>query len=117
MHAEPEPEESTRAVMPFARFTQKAEFLFDPMGSLVATARSVENARRLVAALNAVEGVPTDALEGWTLGVVSDPINELALELEILLEPPPYPDDRRRGEDRRMSERRLASTQIRITRE
>ena len=115
MHAESE--ETTRAVMPFARFTQKAEFVFDAMGSLVATARSVENARRLVAALNAVEGIPTDALEGWTLGVVSDPINELAQELELILEPPPYPDDRRRGEDRRMTERRRASTEIRITRE
>ena len=115
MHAQSD--ESTRPVMPLARFTQKGEFVFDPMGSLVATARSVENARRLVAALNAVEGVPTDALEGWTLGVVSDPINELASELEVMLEPPPYPDDRRTGTDRRVGERRRASTEIRITRE
>lgn len=112
-----EPEESSRPVIPFAPFKQKGELVFGPMGSLVATARSVEDARRLVAALNAVEGMPTDALEGWTLGVVSDPVNELASEFELMLEPPPYPGDRRRAEDRRKGERRCASTEIRITRE
>ena len=111
-----ESEESPRPVIPFARFTQKGEFVFDPMGSLIATASSAESARRLVAALNGVEGVPTAALEGWTVGVVADPINELALELEVMLEPPPYPGDQRRG-DRRTGERRLGFTEIRITRE
>jgi hypothetical protein len=109
--------EDPRPVIPSARFTQKGELVFDPMGSLIATALSAENARRLVAALNGVEGVPTDALEGWTVGVVCDPINDLALELELVLEPPPYPGDRRRREDRRRGERRLGSAEIRIKRE
>lgn len=101
------------AARPVERWVSKGEFIFDPAGMLAATARSSEEARRFVAAVNAVEGMPTEALEAWTVGVICDPMNDLAGELQTVLEIPPDPNDRRRGE-RRKGERRRAATEFRI---
>ena len=65
------------------------------------------------AAVNAVAGMPTDALEAWTTGIVNDPVHELAAELEALIQFGPRPDERRQGE-RRQNERRRAKTEVRI---
>ena len=87
--------------------------VFDGAGEAFAAARSIDEARRIAASLNAVIGMPTEALEAWTLGSIQDPTNDLLAELESVLAPPP-PEDRRRSNDRRQSDRRRALTEVRI---
>jgi hypothetical protein len=95
------------------RWTQVDSAVFNGEGHLVARVRSAEDARRIVAAVNFVDCVSTEALEGWTVGVISDPINELAAELEsVLLEPIP---SERRKEERRRADRRRPATEVRFT--
>ena len=84
--------------------------VFDGEGFLVARARSLQDARRLAAAINFVECVSTEALEAWTVGIVRDPINDLAGELESLLTAA-VPGERRSGDDRRHLDRRRPATQ------
>lgn len=86
--------------------------VFDGSGEAVAAVATVEEARRIAAALNAVVGMPTEALEAWTLGSIQDPTNDLLAELEAVLAPP-IEDDRRTGGDRRRSDRRRAITEVR----
>jgi hypothetical protein len=87
--------------------------IFDSDGLLIAQARSPEDARRVVAAINFVDGVPTDALEAWSVGSVQDPFNDLAAELESVLLTQASPAERRRGE-RRRGERRRVATEVRV---
>jgi hypothetical protein len=87
--------------------------VFDGSGEAIAAARSVDDGRRIAAALNAVIGMPTEALEAWSLGSIQDPTNDLLAELESVLAPPPSED--RRGADRRQGERRRALTEVRRT--
>jgi hypothetical protein len=94
------------------RWTQVDSAVFDGVGNLVARVRSGEDARRVVAAVNFVECVATEALEGWTVGVISDPINDLAAEIESVLLAPDA-SERRTGE-RRRTDRRRPATQVRI---
>ena len=75
--------------------------------------RTQAEARRFVAAINAVAGMSTDALEAWTTGVVNDPIQDLAAELAAMIEFVPHPNERRHGE-RRQIDRRRAVTEVRI---
>jgi hypothetical protein len=86
--------------------------VFDGGGEAVAAARTDEEARRIAVALNAVVGMPTDALEAWTVGSIQDPVNDLLAQLESVLAPP-ADEDRRQGE-RRQRERRRAITEVRI---
>jgi hypothetical protein len=95
------------------RWTQIDSAVFDGEGNLVARARSAEDARRIVAAVNFVDCVSTEALEGWTIGVVADPINDLAAELESVLLTPLSPADRRKTE-RRQADRRRLKSEVRI---
>ena len=94
------------------RWTQVDSAVFDGEGHLVARVRSAEDARRIVAAMNFVDCVATDALEGWSVGVISDPVNDLAAELESVLLAP-VSDERRKGE-RRLGDRRRPATEVRI---
>src|SRR5262249_45441662 len=94
------------------RWTQVDTAVFDGGGHLVARVRSAEDARRVVAAMNFVDCVSTEALEGWTVGIISDPVNDLAAELESILLAP-LPSERRKGERRHADRRRLA-TQVRM---
>lgn len=101
------------APLPMERWAQDGRNVLDPSGRVAATLRSNEEARRFVAAVNAVAGMPTDALEAWTTGVINDPVHQLAAELEALLESASYPGERRQGE-RRLGDRRRAATEVRI---
>jgi hypothetical protein len=87
--------------------------IFDSEGFLVGRARSGEDARRIVAAINFVDGVPTEALEAWSVGSIQDPFNDLAAELESVLLAQPFPADRRHME-RRRGERRRVATEVRL---
>lgn len=94
-------------------WTYQDRALFDGAGQLAASVRSADDARRMAAALNLTEGMATEALEAWTVGVISDPVNDLLGQLESVLLLEPHPSERRRGE-RRQAERRRALTEVRI---
>jgi len=100
--------------IPLERWEHEGSTVVDPTGHPAATFRTTEEARRFVAAMNAVAGMPTDALEAWTTGVISDPVQELAAELAAMVEFVPYPNERRTGERRRGEDRRRFTAQVRI---
>jgi NAD(P)H-dependent FMN reductase len=110
---EPMIETAAPAVIPLERWTQEDRAIVDPSGRVAATLRTQEEARRVVAALNAVAGMPTEVLEGFTTGVINDPIQELAAQLGAMVEFVPRADERRSGE-RRQWDRRRAVTEVRI---
>jgi hypothetical protein len=94
-------------------WTSDDRSIFDFKGRLAARARSAEEARRIAAAVNFVDGVPTEALEAWSVGTIQDPFNDLAAELESVLLTESPGDERRRAE-RRQGERRRAATEVRV---
>ncbi len=91
---------------------QDGRYIRDAFGAIVVRGRSVADARRIVAAINGVRGIPTEALEGWKLEDVSNPLTRPDFEVEFPEEEEvsPYavaPPKRREGE-RRQGERRAA---------
>ncbi|HSS45440.1 MAG TPA: hypothetical protein VLO07_08880 [Thermoanaerobaculia bacterium] len=98
---------------PVGRWTQDRRIIRDAEGLIVASARSVDHARKIVAAVNAVYGIPIDALEAWTVGVIADPTHDLVAELEAFLAVDPISGERR-GADRRTGDRRRLATEVRI---
>jgi hypothetical protein len=111
---QPMTESAAPAAMPLERWTHAGHQVVDPTGRVAATFRTTEEARRVVAAVNAVAGMPTEALEGFTTGVINDPVQELAAELAAMIEFVPNPNERRMGERRLGGDRRRAVTQVRI---
>src|SRR6185369_5579827 len=49
---------------------QDGRYILDASGWTLASARFPADARRIIAAVNAVRGIPTDALESWVVNVV-----------------------------------------------
>jgi hypothetical protein len=118
-------------------WTQEGRYIRDARGAIVVRGRTVADARRIAAAINATRDIPTDALEKWLVQDVSDPVTRP--DLEVALEEPeaspfavPPPDgsaaaeaeratraepgpythphpERRRG-DRRLEDRRRAGS-------
>jgi hypothetical protein len=111
---QPMPRMAAPISVPLERWMNQGATVLDPTGQPAGTFRTTEEARRFVAAMNAVAGMPTDALEAWTTGVISDPVQELAAELAAMIEFVPYPDDRRRSERRQGEDRRRFTAQVRI---
>ncbi|HEY3123251.1 MAG TPA: hypothetical protein VGK70_04235, partial [Thermoanaerobaculia bacterium] len=73
------------------------------------------DARRIVAAINAVQGIPTDALESWFVNVLGEPAG-VAVAAGGRPQSSPaesFPDNRRVGQ-RRRGERRAARPHIPI---
>ncbi len=99
----------------FKAFYSIGKAVFEGSGEAVAAARSPDEARRIAAALNAAYGIPTDALEAWSVGSVQDPVNDVLAEIESVLAPPRSQD--RRGTDRRQTDRRRAIHEVRIEQE
>src|SRR5262249_37342662 len=112
---------------------QDGRYIRDSRGAIVVRGRTIADARRIVAAINATRDMPTEALENWLVQDVSDPGGRPDLEVSLgeaepspLAAPPPegspvpvaaaapapedwpytltHPD--RRREDRRQAERR-----------
>ena len=54
-------------------WTQHGNYIRDAAGEIVVRAKSEADARRIVAAINGVRGIPTEALETWMVKDVSDP--------------------------------------------
>ena len=85
-------------------WTHNGRYILDASGWTLASAQFPADARRIVAAINAVQGIPTDALESWVVNVVG-----VAPDIQA-----PVPEsDRRRGE-RRRGDRRASRPEIRI---
>lgn len=99
--------------MTIDRWSREGTHVLDPDGRIAATFRNAGEARRFVAAVNAVAGMPTETLEGFTTGVIQDPVQDLAAELTTMIEFVPFPGDRRQGE-RRREDRRRPATQVRL---
>jgi len=53
-------------------WSQDGRYILDASGWTLASTRFPADARRIVAAINAVQGIPTDALESWVVNVVGD---------------------------------------------
>ena len=100
---------------PDVNWVHSGKMVVDETGNPVAAARTVEEARRIAAAINAVYGIPIEALEAWTVGHIQDPMNDLLSELESVVAPPSS-EERRAGEDRRKGDRRRAITEVRLDR-
>jgi hypothetical protein len=99
----------------FKPFYAVGKAVFEGSGEAVAAARNPAEARRIAAALNNAYGIPTEALEAWSIGSIQDPVNDVLAELESVLAPPPEQDRRgHRGPDRRQTDRRRAIHEVRI---
>ena len=54
-------------------WTQDGRYIRDAKDAIVVRGRTLADARRIVAAINATRDIPTDALEHWLVQDVSDP--------------------------------------------
>ena len=97
-------------------WNHSGQIIVDSAGKPVAAARSEEDARRIAAAINTVYGMPTEALEAWSVGRILDPVNDVLEQMESVVAPPEN-EERRRGVDRRRGERRRALTEVRVERD
>ena len=85
-------------------WTQDGRYILDASGWTLASARFPADARRIVAAINAVQGIPTDALESWVVNVVG----------EIGANNAPKIENDRRIAERRRGDRRASRPEIQI---
>ncbi len=53
-------------------WAQHGHEILDATGWTLGSARFPADARRIVAAINAVQGIPTDALESWFVNVIGE---------------------------------------------
>lgn len=94
-------------------WSQEGRYILDAGQWTLASTKFPADARRIVAAVNAVRGIPTDALESWVVNVIGDAAGRRDSDRRDSREQDIYPDDRRVGE-RRRGERRSTSPEIRI---
>jgi len=94
---------------------QDGRYVLDASGWTLASARFPADARRIVAAINAVQGIPTDALESWIVNVMGEPIEraEAPGRTDQSDAPEPFPNEQRLGE-RRRGDRRASRPALRI---
>jgi hypothetical protein len=94
---------------------QDGRYVLDASGWTLASARFPADARRIVAAINAVQGIPTDALESWSVNVIGEPIERAAAAGAPGQGDAsgPLPNERRAGQ-RRHGDRRASRPEIRI---
>lgn len=70
-------------------WTQDGRYIRDASGAIVVRGRTLADARRIVAAINATRDMPTEALEGWLIQDVSDPRTRPDLEVALGEDPQP----------------------------
>ena len=88
-------------------WSQDGRYILDASGWTLASVRFPADARRIVAAINAVQGIPTDALESWVVNVVGEASR--APERAA----PAVERERREGE-RRRGDRRADRPEVRV---
>ena len=64
-------------------WTQDGRYIRDAKEAIVVRGRTLADARRIVAAINATRDIPTDALEHWLVQDVSNPVGRPDLEIAI----------------------------------
>jgi hypothetical protein len=101
---------------------QDGRYIRDADRNIVVRAKSAADARRIVAAINAVQGIPTEALESWNVQVLSDPGLDPGFDVEFDFDdvlpvtavlPPQARVFERRTRERRQGERRQAQVAFR----
>jgi hypothetical protein len=94
---------------------QDGRYILDASGWTLASARFPGDARRIIAAVNSVQGIPTDALESWVVNVIGEPVGRAEGDRRLaggaLLEP--TVNERRVGE-RRHGDRRSSRPELRV---
>jgi hypothetical protein len=96
-------------------WTQDGRYILDASGWTLASARFPGDARRIIAAVNSVQGIPTDALESWVVNVVGEPAVGADADRRAMAAglPEPVPNERRLGE-RRHGDRRSSRPELRV---
>jgi len=96
-------------------WTQDGRYILDASGWTLASARFPGDARRIIAAVNSVQGIPTDALESWVVNVVGEPAGGNDADRRAMGAglPEPVPNERRLGE-RRHGDRRSSRPELRV---
>jgi hypothetical protein len=102
------------ARLPVEPWQSRGSDIYDASGRLLATTIEPADARRIVAAVNAVSGIPTDALEGWSglaapvhlkaVDGISEIPDEFREDAEDAIDR--FIHDRRMCPDRRVTDRR-----------
>jgi hypothetical protein len=101
---------------------QDGRYIRDSERHILVRAKSEVDARRIVAAINAVQGIPTEALESWNVSVLSDPGLDPGFDVEFDFDdvlpptavmPPEARAFERRVAERRRGDRRRASQAVR----
>lgn len=83
---DPFPEDEIETYHSPEPWTQEGRYIRDARGAIVVRGRTVADARRIAAAINATRDIPTEALEKWLVQDVSDPVTRP--DLEVALEEP-----------------------------
>ena len=96
-------------------WTQDGRYILDASGWTLASARFPGDARRIIAAVNSVQGIPTDALESWVVNVIGEPVGAADVDRRAVGSslPEPVPNERRVGE-RRHGDRRSSRPELRV---
>lgn len=97
-------------------WTQDGRYILDASGWTLASSRFPADARRIIAAVNAVRGIPTDALESWVVNVIGEPVGraDIAGRGAVIGDASEsVPNDRRTGK-RRHGERRASRPELHI---
>ena len=94
-------------------WTQDGRYILDASGWTLASARFPGDARRIIAAVNSVQGIPTDALESWVVNVVGEPVGHADGDRRAGGLHDPMPNERRLGE-RRHGDRRSSRPELRV---
>jgi hypothetical protein len=89
--SEPFPEDEIETYHSPEPWRQDGRYIRDAAGAIVVRGRTVADARRIVAAINATRDIPTDALELWHVQDVSNPRTRPDLEVVVVPEPEPSP--------------------------
>jgi hypothetical protein len=84
--SDPFPEDEIETYHSPEPWKQDGRYIRDAKGAIVVRGRTLADARRITAAINATRDIPTDALESWLVQDVSDP--ETRPDLEVALAEP-----------------------------
>jgi len=82
-HSDPFPEDEIDTFHSPEPWTQDGRYIRDAQGAIVVRGRTVADARRIAAAINATRDIPTEALENWLVQDVSDPVTRPDLEVAL----------------------------------
>ncbi|HKD18125.1 MAG TPA: hypothetical protein VKG23_09655 [Thermoanaerobaculia bacterium] len=89
--SDPFPEDEIETYHSPEPWKQDGRYIRDAKGAIVVRGRTLADARRITAAVNATRDIPTDALENWLVQDVSDPGTRPDLEVTLAeAEPSPF---------------------------